>query len=260
MKRVIPGLLALTLVIGLASPGWAAGLTLTIREGRVSLDAQDVTIRQILAEWARVGKTRIVNLERASSAPMTLKFDGLPEDEALEIILRALPGYFAARRAVPVADASMYDRIALMTTTTQVAAAPPPPRPSQVTYSDPSANVTQLRAAQPPLVTPGLLPEQPDDQRNDPAIAAAAAAGLTAVPAPAMGGVSQPQGPLLPPVRNAGAPASTPSLPQAATPSNPWSVPQGTPLPGLAPPPPPPSTNPPPNRLIGGTRPQPADQ
>jgi hypothetical protein len=260
MKKVILGLLALTLVIGLPSPGWAAGLTLTIREGRVSLDAQDVTIRQILAEWARIGKTRIVNLERASSAPMTLKFDGLPEDEALEIILRALPGYFAARRPVPVADASMYDRIALMTTTTQVAAAPSP-RPPQVMYPDPSANVTQLRAAQPPLATPGLLPEQPDDQRNDAAIAAAAAAGLTAVPAPAIGGVSQPQGPLLPPVRNAGTPAaSTPSLPQAATPSNPWSVPQGTPLPGLAPPPPPPSTNPPPNRPIGGLRPQPADQ
>jgi hypothetical protein len=157
----------------------------------------------------------------------------------------------------------MYDRIALMTTTTQVAAAPPP-RPSQVMYSDPSANVTQLRATPPPLVNPGLLPEQPDDQRNDPAIALAAAAGLTAVPAPAMLGVSQPQGPLLPPVRNAGAtgaPASMPGLPQAATPSNPWSVPQGTPLPGLAPPPPPPPTNPPPaNRLIGGARPQPADQ
>ena len=27
-------------------------------DGRVSLDAQNVTIRQILAEWARVGKTR----------------------------------------------------------------------------------------------------------------------------------------------------------------------------------------------------------
>ena len=43
---------------------------------------------------------------------MTLKFDGLPEDQALDIILRALPGYLAARRAVPMADASMYDRIA----------------------------------------------------------------------------------------------------------------------------------------------------
>src|SRR5207248_860854 len=79
MKRVIFALLTLTLMT--ASPGWAAGLTLTIHEGRVSLDAQDVTIRQILAEWARVGKTRIVNLERVNSAPVTLKFDGLPEDE-----------------------------------------------------------------------------------------------------------------------------------------------------------------------------------
>ena len=101
MKRVIFGLLALTLVTGWASPGWAAGLKLTIRDGRVSLDAQDVTIRQILTEWARVGKTRIVNLERVTSAPVTLKFDGLPEDQALDIILRTLPGYLgrAPRRA-----------------------------------------------------------------------------------------------------------------------------------------------------------------
>jgi hypothetical protein len=139
-----------------------------------------------------------------------------------------------------------------------VAAAPP--RSTSQFFQDPSANVTQLRAAPAPLMTPGLLPEQPDDQRNDPAIAAAAASGLVAVPAPMPGAVSLPQGPLLPPVRNAGAPASTPAPPQTATPSNPWSVPQGTPLPGLAPPPPPPSTTPPPNRLLGGTRPQPADQ
>jgi hypothetical protein len=35
---------------------------------------------------ARVGKTQIVNLDRLNSAPLTLKFDNLPEDQALDII------------------------------------------------------------------------------------------------------------------------------------------------------------------------------
>jgi hypothetical protein len=258
MRRVLFGLLALALVTGHASPLRADGIVLTIRDGRATLDAQDVTIRQILTEWERVGKTRIVNLERTSASRVTLKFDGLPEDQALDIILQALPGYFAARRAVPMADASIYDRIALMTTTTPVVTARP--RPQGQPFQDPSANVTQLRAAPPPLMNPGMLPDQPGDQRdaNDPALAAAAAAGLTAVPAPMPTGLSQPMGPLQPPVRNAGAPAAAP-LPQP-TPSNPWNMPVGTPLPGLAPPPPPPSTTPPPSGLIGGSRPQQADR
>src|SRR5438874_9964790 len=105
MKRVIFGLLALTLATGWASPAWAAGLTLTIRNHRVSLDAQDVTLRQILTEWARIGKTQILNLERVTSGPVTLKFDDVSENEALDILLRALPGYWATPRSVMLPDA-----------------------------------------------------------------------------------------------------------------------------------------------------------
>jgi hypothetical protein len=252
MKRVIFGLLALTLVTGWASPGWAAGLKLTIREGRVSLDAQDVTLRQILTEWARVGKTRILNLERVNSGPVTLKFDNLPEDQALEIILRTLPGYWAAPRPALMADASRYDRIGLMTTTTAVAASPT--RPASQTFQDYSPNVTRLGAAQPPL-NPGVLPEPPDDptDANDPAIALATAAGLRPAPAPASmpGTVSPPLGPLQPPVRTGtGSPAA-----QTPPPTT-FGVPAGTAKPGLAPPPPPPSTT----RPVGAPRPQQADQ
>ena len=76
----------------------AAGLQLSIQDGKVSIDAQDVTIRQILTEWARVGKTRIVNVERLSGGPITIKLDAVPEKQALEIILRTVPGYMAAPR------------------------------------------------------------------------------------------------------------------------------------------------------------------
>jgi hypothetical protein len=262
MKKVLFTLLAFALAAGWASPGWAAGLKLTIHDGRVSLDAQDVTVRQILAEWARVGRTRIVNLERVSSGQVTLRFEGLPEDQALDIILRTVPGFMAAPRAAAVSDASMYDRIMILPTTTAVAAVTPPRASTQAgaAYQDPSPNVTQLRPA-PLQLNPGVLPEPQDDPRDssDAAIAAAAASGLIAAPGQPFG-TNPPSGALQPPVRNAGtaAPTARPQVP--ATPSNPWNAPAGTSRPGMAPPPPPPSTNAPPTVPAGGPRPQQADQ
>ena len=222
MKRVVFGLLALTLA---ASPGWAAGLKLTIRDGKVSLDAQEVTIRQILTEWARVGKTRIINLERVTSGPVTLQLDGVPEEQALDIILRTVPGYMAAPRATIVPDASVYDRILIMATTIAVAA----PRPA-------SSNATQLRPA--PPMSPGVLPDASDanddgPDMNDPAVAAAAASGLIAVPAPMPGAPDStlrgPLGPLRPLPR--ATPAATPSPSSAPTPV--WTAPAGTAQPSL---------------------------
>src|SRR5687767_2792186 len=183
MKTLVFALLLLTW----SSPSLAAGLTLTIQDGLVTLDAQDVTIRQILTEWARVGKTRIVNVERLSGGPVTIKLDGVPEKQALEIILRAVPGYIAAPRETLVSNASVYDTILIMATTTPVAAV----RAQPPTFGAPgSANITQLR--QPPPFPAGTLAEPPEpsgDPQDDPALAAAAAAGLITVPglAPAAG-------------------------------------------------------------------------
>ena len=124
MKRLVFALLVMTLS---ASPSWAAGLKLSMHDGLVSLDAQDVTVRQILTEWARVGKTRIINVERITGGPITLQFDDTPERQALDIILRSIPGYMAVPRATQIADASLYDSILIMATTTAVA----PLRPQQ---------------------------------------------------------------------------------------------------------------------------------
>src|SRR5688500_261493 len=101
MKRL---LFTLCLLIASASPSWAGGLTLSIHDGLVSIDAQDVTVRQILTEWARVGKTQIINVERIAGGPITLKLDALPEKQALDIVLRAIPGYIALPREAHVAD------------------------------------------------------------------------------------------------------------------------------------------------------------
>jgi hypothetical protein len=243
MKKAALALLVFTLA---ASPGLAAGLRLTIHDGKVSLDAQDVTIRQILTEWARVGKTRIVNLERVTSGPMTLKFDGVPEDQALDIILRTVPGYLAATRAAIVSDASIYDRILIMATTTAVVARPAStsPQPFQTSpfQPPPSPNVTQLRAM-PPTMTPVLPQPFPTPNENgldmtDPAIAAAAAAGLIAVPAPMPGSFDSPRGPL-------GTPRAPAATAPASAPTPVFTVPAGTAQPGPPTPVPTPAGRPP---------------
>lgn len=240
MRRL---LLALFVAL-LASPVSAASLQLTIQNGQVSLDAQDVTIRQILTEWARVGRTRFVNLERIAGGPVTLKFTSIPEKQALDIVLRSVPGYMAVPRDTIIADASVYDRVLLMPTTTAVAAVRPQPPAPAFGGLPGGANLTQLRPVPPPL-SPGVLPEQAAaaDQVDDPAIAAAAAAGLITVPAPASGLIPA-AGPLVRPgVGQVPPPGTTPST---ATPANPFNVTTGSSQPSLAPPQPPPGAQPPP--------------
>ena len=226
-------LFALLLVSCVAAPARGAGLHLTIQDGKVTLDAQDVTIRQILTEWARVGKTRIVNVERVSGGPVTLKFDALPEKQALDIILRAVPGYVAAPRETLVANASLYEAILVMPTTTAVAAVRPPQPgvPGGLAGPGPAfsafGNVTQLR--QPPMPTTPPAAQEPPDPADDPALAAAAAAGLLPAPAPPPGtAIAAPAAPLTLPGQ---VPATTPA------PTNPWNAPVGTAQPSLAPPP-----------------------
>lgn len=249
MKRLAFAVLLLTWSASAAS---AAGLTLSMRNGLVSLDAQDVTVRQILTEWERIGKTRIINAERVTGAPVTLKFDAVPEKQALDIVLRSIPGYMALPRATLISDASLYERILIMATTTAVAA--PRPQPAAGFPGQPpgfpvpfggfpgGANVTQLRP-NPAQLAPGMLPEQMNaDQMDDPAIAAAAAAGL--IPVSALN--PQPGAGAAPLTAPGAAPQSRPGTvpPGAGAPTNPWNAPVGTAQPSLAPPAPAPQAPP----------------
>ena len=84
--------------VALASPCWAGQVKLDIRGGQVTLSAKDATVREILAEWARVGQTRIVNAERIGGGLLTLDLNGVPEAKALDTVLRSVAGYVAAPR------------------------------------------------------------------------------------------------------------------------------------------------------------------
>lgn len=101
-----------------------ADVRLTIQRGHVTLVAKDATVRQILAEWARVGQTKIVNVERIPGGPLTLELTDVPEQQALDVLLRAVSGYLAAPRVTAIANASVFDRIVVMPTTVAPAAPP----------------------------------------------------------------------------------------------------------------------------------------
>ena len=94
-----------------------------MQNGRVTIIADNVPLRQILQEWARVGQTTIVNADKMTGPPITLQLVDAPERDALDILLRSASGYIAAPRPVAVADAAFYDRVTILATSRAPAAA-----------------------------------------------------------------------------------------------------------------------------------------
>jgi hypothetical protein len=135
-----------------------ADVHVTMQNGRVSVVAKDATIRQILTEWARVGQTKIVNVERIPGGPITLELNNVPESTALEVLLRAMSGYIAAPRAVEAANLSRYDRIIVMPTLASarpaVSSTPPP------VFQQPT-----------PQYTPPVADDDADDEQPAPNVA-----------------------------------------------------------------------------------------
>jgi hypothetical protein len=114
MKALARLAIAAVVALGVSPPALAGQVRLEIRNGLVTLDAKDASVREILAEWARVGRTRIVNGERAPGSLLTLQLTDVPENKALDIVLRASAGYIAAPRPVAAEAGSQYDRIVVM--------------------------------------------------------------------------------------------------------------------------------------------------
>lgn len=166
--RLLTYVLTAVLSVGLASTA-SAQVRLTIQNGHVSLVAKDATLRQILAEWGRVGQTRIVNGDRVPGGPMTLQFSDLPEDRALETLLRPISGYIAAPRpdGAMAANISRFDRIIVMPSIApsavqgvNAAANPPPPAfPQFQQFPQPG---------QPTMVIPGVSDDQEEVGQRPP--------------------------------------------------------------------------------------------
>lgn len=181
-----------------------ADVSITIHDGRVSISAKDATVRQILAEWARVGRTQIVNVERIAGAPITIELTNVPEQDALDLLMRSLSGYLVASRTPIVSDASQFDKIIVMPT----AAAPRPP----VSSAAPSpAPFSQLN---------GIGPQPEDDGAGAPSLPPALSPIFNNVPQPNPNGPQpNPNGPQVNPRR----PFNT----QPVVPPGPFGGPQG---------------------------------
>src|SRR5918995_1863561 len=110
------------LACGLSRPAVAGELKLSMQDGRVTIIADNVPLRQILQEWARIGQTTIVNADKLSGPNVTMQLTDAPEREALDILLRSAAGYIAAPRPTLVAGAGTYDRITIMATSRAPAA------------------------------------------------------------------------------------------------------------------------------------------
>jgi len=123
--------------------------------GQVTLSAQNAPVRAILAEWAKLGGATIINGERVAGPPVTLELAGVPERQALDIVLRSVAGYIVAPRPAGSAGASAFDRIMILPTSV----APRNPAPAAAAAGPRS-----------PLVRPGIIARPPNP--NDTAIEA----------------------------------------------------------------------------------------
>ena len=229
---------AAIVVLFAASAVAQAPLRLQIYGGRVTLHAENVPVRTILAEWSRLGGARIVNGDRVTGAPLTLDLQGVPERQALDIVLRGVSGYVLAARQPGTPGASMYDRIMILPTS--VAPRNPTPAPA---------------LTGPPGIIRPVVPRQPDDQNaSDDPDGAQGNDGVplgrpVPIPRPVVGGapVAMPGGsPIVPPVTVV--PDNEPQQPPAVvtTPSNPFGMPAGSSSrPGVIAPPPPQQPAPP---------------
>jgi hypothetical protein len=110
----------------LGGPASAAELRLEIANGLVTIVATDTPLRQILAEWAKVGGTRFVNAERVAGPPVTLQLQQVPEQQALAILLRSVAGYLAAPRRTSGTGVSHYDSVMILATSNPPATPTPP--------------------------------------------------------------------------------------------------------------------------------------
>lgn len=158
----------------------AAGeLKLSMKDGLVTLVAQDVPLSMIMAEWAKIGQTRVVNGEKILT-PVTLQLVDVPERKALDIVLRSASGYMLAERPAPLANASVFDRILILPTSRPPAntgpvnnvPAPfnnaPRPIPAQpMPDMDEDQPINNQPPGAPPM-PPGVSPNVPQAQPGQP--------------------------------------------------------------------------------------------
>jgi hypothetical protein len=149
MKTSLGLLFAAAFAVTSTAPAAAQDLQLSMRDGRVTLIAENVPVSRILAEWARIGQATVLNGDKLTGPPVTLHFENQPERDVLDVLLRSASGYIVAPRQVAMANASVFDRVLIMPTSRPPGrfgraaasvqpAAPRPSRSSRIIDDDPA--------------------------------------------------------------------------------------------------------------------------
>ncbi len=165
-RIVVRGLVGvlMTAVVGLGVvPAGAQGarkLEITFGDGLVTLVAENVTVREILAEWARKGGSRIVNAEKLGGSPVPLtEFRNQPEVEVLRSLLRDAPGYGAATRLAPDAGVSSIETVFILATRSVPVSSSPAP------VAAPAASqIPNQQFQPPPQAAPRIIDGSPDNE------------------------------------------------------------------------------------------------
>lgn len=214
-------LIAAALVLATVPTEAATSVQLGFRDGMVWLVARDATLAQVLEEWARVGGTTMVNADQLGGR-VSIELNGIPEGQALEMLLRDTGGFLAAQRVALSAAAnalSSFTRIVIMPVRKPVAAsaqATGSPAVTAPVYQPPTMTAVPVAPGVQRLIGPDGQPV-PDDQDGD-------APPPTGSRGP---GRSLPPGFATPP-QGAAPPSQTPQTPQT-----PQTGPVGSPVPGM---------------------------
>jgi hypothetical protein len=235
LARALVGV-ALTIVAIVPVTLHADTVQLSVHDGRVSLVATNATPAQIFDAWSRAGGVLIVNADRIPPTPLTLTLDNVPEEQALDTLLRPVSGYLARHRTNAAPGGSTFDRIVILAT-------PPQPREPTRAAAPPAPGVSGAPAGAPAFPQPPR-PTQPAPPTQT-ASGIPVAPGVTRLVGPDgqpieddQGGVPPPQSrPQTPPPYNNGdtpPPFAQPRPTQPTQQGTPTpSAPSGVPVPGM---------------------------
>src|SRR5579871_6407142 len=203
-----------------ATPPPAPSIRLSLSaDGTVNLAAQNVTVSQILAEWARQCACYVVNADKltGSALAMPIQFDHDQQGVVLDSLLRQAAGYLLTPRREGSTSPSSYEIILIQATSTAVAA------PG-------SAYPPAVAAA--PIVAPPITPVTPGAVNDEvPPV-------VPQPPRAPSAGYTPAAGPPVPPSAPAPSPTAgvfVPIVPITATPAGQATPASPQPQPGTAP-------------------------
>jgi len=137
--------------------------------GYATLVAQNVTVSEVFAEWARIGKTRVQNAEKLPGGLISVQFDNIEEQKLVDALVRQSKAQgagwiVAARQADAPAAPSRLEVISISPrsspSTTFIAT-----QSSQPLYPQGTIDDTEMPPVMPPT---GVGPAQQQPQSSQP--------------------------------------------------------------------------------------------